>query len=87
MTIDAGTQLAKVMGSTRVTASCHHHQAVDRLGTGLREVARADDGIIEGLELESSSGWLLAVQWHPEDTADTDTAQQLLFDAIVTESR
>lgn len=87
VTIDAGTLLAKVMGATRVTASCHHHQAVHRLGTGLRPVAHAGDRIIEGLELESSPGWLLAVQWHPEDTADTDPAQQLLFDTLVTESR
>jgi putative glutamine amidotransferase len=26
---------------------------------------------------------VLAVQWHPEDTAGTDPAQQRLFDAIV----
>ena len=84
VTIDAGTMLAKGMGSTRVTASCHHHQAVDRVGTGLRVVSRADDDIIEALELDRTGGWLLAVQWHPEDTADTDPAQQRLFDALVT---
>jgi putative glutamine amidotransferase len=87
VTIDAGTLLAKVMGTTRVTSTCHHHQAVDTLGTGLRVVARADDGIVEALELEGAGGWLLAVQWHPEDTAATDPAQQHLFDALVTESR
>src|SRR5204862_6126194 len=69
VTIEAGTLLAKVMGSTRVVASCHHHQAVDRVGTGLRVVAKADDGIVEALELDHTAGWLVAVQWHPEDTA------------------
>jgi putative glutamine amidotransferase len=83
--VEAGTLLAKVMGSPRVTASCHHHQAVDRVGTGLRIVARADDGIIEALELDHNGGWLLAVQWHPEDTSENDPAQQRLFDALVTE--
>jgi putative glutamine amidotransferase len=86
VTLEAGTLLAKVMGSPRVVASCHHHQAVDRVGTGLRVVASADDGIVEGLELDHGSGWLLAVQWHPEDTSERDTAQQRLFDALVTES-
>jgi putative glutamine amidotransferase len=86
VTVDAGTLLAKVVGSTRVVASCHHHQAIDRVGDGLRVVARADDGIIEALELEHTAGWLLAVQWHPEDTAANDPAQQRLFDALVTEA-
>jgi putative glutamine amidotransferase len=26
---------------------------------------------------------VLAVQWHPEDTADDDKAQQRLFDSLV----
>jgi putative glutamine amidotransferase len=85
VTVEPGTLLAKVMGSPRVLASCHHHQAVDRVGTGLRVVARADDGIVEALELDHTAGWLLAVQWHPEDTAEYDPAQQRLFDALVTE--
>ena len=83
VTVEAGTHLAKVMGSTSVVASCHHHQSVDRVGTGLRVVARADDGIVEALELDNADGFLLAVQWHPEDTAATDPAQQHLFDALI----
>ena len=83
VTVDPGTLLAKVMGAPRVLVSCHHHQAVDRVGTGLRVVARADDGIVEGLELDPPGTWLLAVQWHPEDTAANDDAQQHLFDELV----
>jgi putative glutamine amidotransferase len=83
VTLDAGTLLAKVIGAPRVVASCHHHQSVDRVGTGLRVVARADDGIDEGLELDQPGPWLLAVQWHPEDTAANDGAQQRLFDELV----
>jgi putative glutamine amidotransferase len=86
VTVEAGTLLAKVMGTTRPVATCHHHQAVARPGEGLRVVARADDGIVEGLELDRSGGWLLAVQWHPEDTAGTDPAQQRLFDTLVAET-
>jgi len=83
VTIEAGTRLAAVMDATTVTASCHHHQAIDKLGDGLHVVARAADGIVEALELDSPSQWLLAVQWHPEDTAADDPAQQNLFDALV----
>ena len=75
------------MGTTRPVATCHHHQAVHEVGDGLRVVARADDGIVEGLEYADPKGWLLAVQWHPEDTAATDPANQHLFDALVSETR
>lgn len=85
VSIEAGTLLAKVMGTTRTVATCHHHQAAAEIGAGLRVVARADDGIVEGIELEPARGWLLAVQWHPEDTAGSDPSQQHLFDALVGE--
>lgn len=42
----------------------HHHQAVDRLGRGLRATAYADDGVVEAIEHESFP--LIAVQFHPE---------------------
>ncbi|MEU5346040.1 MULTISPECIES: gamma-glutamyl-gamma-aminobutyrate hydrolase family protein [unclassified Streptomyces] len=43
----------------------YHHQAVDRLGTGLAPSAHAADGTVEAIEL-SGPGWVLGVQWHPE---------------------
>jgi putative glutamine amidotransferase len=87
VTIDADSRLAAVMGATTVTASCHHHQAIDKVGDGLHVVARAADGIVEALELDQPEQWLLAVQWHPEDTAGTDPAQQHLFDTLVAQVR
>jgi putative glutamine amidotransferase len=44
-----------------------HHQAVKELAPGLREVARAPDGVLEVLEGESDEWWLRGVQWHPEN--------------------
>jgi putative glutamine amidotransferase len=81
VTLDKDSLVADVMGATTVTASCHHHQAIAKLGDGLRVVGRAHDKIVEALELDGQ--FLLAVQWHPEDTADEDPAQQRLFDALV----
>ena len=81
VTLDPDSLVADVMGATTITASCHHHQAIAKLGDGLRVVGRAHDKIVEALELDGT--FLLAVQWHPEDTADTDPAQQRLFDALV----
>ncbi|MFL5797375.1 MAG: gamma-glutamyl-gamma-aminobutyrate hydrolase family protein [Actinomycetota bacterium] len=79
--------LALVTGSETLVCSSHHHQAVDRLGDGLVVTARADDGVIEALEHEEALGWTVAVQWHPEDTAADDPAQQALFDALAHHAR
>lgn len=76
-----GSLLAEALGATTVSGSHSHHQAVDRQGDGLRWCAGAADGVIEGLELDT--GWMIGVQWHPEDTAASDPAQQRLFDTLV----
>jgi putative glutamine amidotransferase len=83
--IDADSRLGRAMGTTTATCSSHHHQAVDRLGTGLRVTARAPDGIVEGIELDGDA-WIVGAQWHPEDTAGRDPVQQALFDSLVTEA-
>ena len=79
-----GTAVHGVLGQDRVTISCYHHQAVDRIAAGLRPTASSGDGVVEAVELaEPGDGWFLAVQWHPEDTAAGDPAQQQLFKALV----
>ena len=85
ITLVPGSLLAKTMDAERITCSCHHHQVLDHLGDNVRVTARADDGLIEGIEVDGA--WALAVQWHPEDTAAVDPAQQRLFDALVSRSR
>jgi putative glutamine amidotransferase len=80
-----GTRLATALGATVTDVSSQHHQAVDKLGDDLDAVAWADDAVIEGIELGDHDQWVIGVQWHPEDTAGTDTVQQRLFDAFVNE--
>jgi putative glutamine amidotransferase len=80
VTVDPSSRLA-VVGTDRPVGHSVHHQAIDRLGDGLVVTAHADDGTVEGVELPDR--WVVGVQWHPEDTADTDPAQQALFDAFV----
>ena len=61
----------------------HHHQAVDLLGDGLKAVAWEEDGLIEAVEagpsaLDGLPGFVLGVQWHPEQGDDPR-----LFTALV----
>ncbi|MEE6163994.1 MULTISPECIES: gamma-glutamyl-gamma-aminobutyrate hydrolase family protein [unclassified Mycolicibacterium] len=81
-----GTLIADLIG-TGPTISCYHHQCIGLLGNGLRATARAADDVIEAVELETHDGWYVGVQWHPEDTADTDPAQAALFSALVSAAR
>ncbi|GAA2261549.1 gamma-glutamyl-gamma-aminobutyrate hydrolase [Streptomyces ruber] len=55
----------------------YHHQAVDRLGEGLRPSAYAADGTVEAVELPGP-GWVLGVQWHPEMGEDTRVMEALV---------
>ena len=78
-----GCRTATAMG-TSTPRACHsyHHQALDRLGEGVRVVGRHDDGTIEAVEVDGKR-WVVGVQWHPEDSAADDSEQQALFDALI----
>lgn len=80
--LKAGSRLAAIAGATEFAPMSWHHQAIRALAPGLEAVASAPDGTIEAVELPSHP-WLIAVQWHPELTAQEDPAQQRLFDALV----
>jgi putative glutamine amidotransferase len=61
----------------------YHHQAVNLVGDGLRAVAWHADGTVEAVEagpseLDGLSGFVLGVQWHPEQGEDVR-----LFGALV----
>jgi putative glutamine amidotransferase len=57
--------LHRIVDQTQLHINSFHHQAVRRLGSDLRVVAHAEDGLVEAIEHESHP-WLLGVQWHPE---------------------
>lgn len=75
--------LAQTTGGGPVRVNSFHHQAVDRLGAGLRPVAWAADGVVEAVEDPDDDGQLvLGVQWHAETL--TEEAEQLaLFERLV----
>jgi putative glutamine amidotransferase len=76
------TRLARVLGTVSLGVNSMHHQALKDVAPGLIVVARAPDGVIEGLDVDGHP-FALGVQWHPEELAAGDPAQQGLFDALV----
>lgn len=78
--LDEGSPVASILGA-EVKVPCYHHQAIDRLGTGLDVVGRADDGVIEAVVLRDRR-FVIGVQWHPEDGDDSR-----LFEALVAAAR
>jgi putative glutamine amidotransferase len=73
----AGTRLAALIGESS-DAQCYHHQAIADLGDGLVVSAQDADGVIEAVELPGER-FVLAVQWHPEESLD----DLRLFAAVV----
>jgi putative glutamine amidotransferase len=73
-----GSRLAAIYGAERLEVSSWHHQAVGRLGRGLRAVAWSEDGVVEALEHEAAPR-LLAVQWHPELDGAEGSPERRLF--------
>jgi putative glutamine amidotransferase len=80
------SRLARICKKGRLTVNSLHHQAIDRLGAGLRVVARADDGVIEAVEGMNHT-WTVGVQWHPEWLIDTQDEMTGLFRAFVDSCR
>lgn len=79
--ITAGSRLARLMSRRKARVNSFHHQAVDRLGAGLRAVAWSPDGVIEGVEAPARE-FLVGVQWHAEIlVARRDNAA--LFEGLV----
>ena len=90
--VEAGSLLAKeaLHGNelTAVPVNSSHHQSADVVGDGLRAVAYcAEDGVIEAIEGTTPGHYVLAVQWHPERTFESDQVSSNLFRAFVDSAR
>ncbi len=83
--IEPNSQMASALGATQINGASFHHQGIDRLARDLVAVGYAPDGILEAVEHRTK--WLLGMQWHPEDTAATDSVQQSLYNAFIQRAR
>lgn len=65
VTVEDGSLLHRIYGSTSVKVNSFHHQAVKDLAPGMQLTALASDGVVEGFE-KPDHPYFVAVQWHPE---------------------
>jgi putative glutamine amidotransferase len=75
--VEPTSRIAEVRGPVR----SHHHQGIGQVGTGLREIAWAEDGTVEGIE-DPEKPFVVGVLWHPEAGED-----QRLFERLVEAAR
>ena len=76
---------AIVQGACRVNSL--HHQAVKRLGRGLKVTARSEDGFVEAVESAEEYPFLMAVQWHPEEMVNDSAEQREIFVRFIAKCR
>ena len=77
-----GSLVAEAMGTTHPMTHSFHHQAIETVAPSLTVVGHYSDGTVEAVQ-HATATWVIGVQWHPEDTAKEDPANQGLFNALV----
>jgi len=78
------TATAAPAGKFLLPVNSSHHQSAEKIGEGLRIMARCTaDGIIEALEGTTPDHFVLAVQWHPERSVEQDAASPAIFRAFI----
>ncbi|MEA2157071.1 MAG: putative glutamine amidotransferase [Solirubrobacteraceae bacterium] len=75
--VEPGSLTAACLGMHELYVNSFHHQAIDRLGDGLRAVGWAPDGVIEAVEA-SDRAFTVAVQWHAESMTRSPEQDRLL---------
>jgi putative glutamine amidotransferase len=80
--IEAGSRMAEALGTTKLWVNSFHHQAVKVPGKGVRVTGRAEDGVVEAIEVVGHR-FALGVQCHPEEIYQTVPAWARLFAAFV----
>lgn len=74
--------LAQLLQAPQVQVNSLHGQGIDRLAPGLRIEATAPDGLVEAFTVDTSPGFALCVQWHPEWQAASNPVSMAILGAF-----
>lgn len=86
VTIKPGSKLHAIYGAPELIIPLAHHQAVARLGEGLKVTEQAPDGMVEAIEATRES-WVVGVQWHPEEYEAPQENFDMLISAFLDAAR
>lgn len=84
--INEDSLLYKLYKKKRMNVNSFHHQAIKKLGKGLRVTARTDDGIIEGIE-GTGDQFIVGLQFHPEKLRIKNPKWNKLFKAFIDKAK
>jgi putative glutamine amidotransferase len=82
ISVEPGSRLEEILGTRQHRVNSLHHQALHRLGKGVRVLAQSEDGVVEAIEVRGQP-FALGVQFHPEELASTDQPSCRLFATFV----
>jgi putative glutamine amidotransferase len=80
--VEAGSRLAGLVGASSLQVNSTHHQGVREPGAGVTVSARAEDGLVEAIELPDRR-FALGVQWHPESAIRHEPRHAALYAGLV----
>jgi putative glutamine amidotransferase len=66
--------LHQLTGKTELETNTAHHQAIKRLGEGLKATATTNDGVVEAIE---GPNFTLGIQWHPEAWGQDESSRRI----------
>jgi putative glutamine amidotransferase len=67
MRVEPGSRLHAALGVDVIEVDSFHHQALDRLGDGLVVTGRAEDGVVEVIELDDEARYVLGAQFELQE--------------------
>lgn len=80
--IEAQSRLSRALGATKLEVNSLHHQSLKTIAPGFHVVARAPDGIVEGIEADDGR-FAIGVQFHPEWMIDDDPRMIGIFRSFI----
>ena len=81
VSLTSGSVLHDIFQADEVPVNSLHHQGIARVGEGLKPIAFAPDGLVEGLAVKDEK-FAVGVQWHPECLPE-DAKMEALFQAFI----
>ena len=84
--LTADGPLCKLLGKSTMGVNSYHHQGIRKLAPGLKAMAVAEDGLVEGIYAPDRE-YIQAVQWHPEFMSPGDADAGKIFRSFIEGSK